>query len=211
MIGIFDIGMLQQVFFFDSIIVIDLFIICSVCDFDELNVVIDLIFGLVVGLDGVVWCVVQFFGCFMCVNQIDWQMGLNVILCLNVGGFEVLFYVWDQQKGYIGGLGFVVNFCCWGIDVVLIDFFGVDVVYKNLVNFNKVFVVWCMVLNGVMCQDLFIVDFVSGNVELLNYVWNMNLLKLGVYSFWVDGSGKVWIKNGMLVNDMDGMVIGMQM
>lgn len=47
-------------------------------------------------------------------------------------------------------------------------------------------------------------------LSLSTAAWNGSLLNLGSYNFWVDGSGKFRIKNGVPSSDTDGTVVGTQ-
>ena len=58
------------------------------------------------------------------------------------------------------------------------------------------------------------VSNVSGNVVIKdtagNSGWNTAHLKLGIYHFWVDSSGRLRVKNSTPISDTDGTVVGTQ-
>lgn len=58
------------------------------------------------------------------------------------------------------------------------------------------------------------VSNVSGNVVIKdtagNSGWNTAHLKLGIYHFWVDSSGRLRVKNSAPISDTDGTVVGTQ-
>ena len=50
----------------------------------------------------------------------------------------------------------------------------------------------------------------TGEFTLLNQAWNAGTLRLGPYRLWVDGAGRLRIKNTMPTSDTDGAVVGTQ-
>ena len=54
----------------------------------------------------------------------------------------------------------------------------------------------------------------SGNVVIKdtagNSGWNTAHLKMGIYHFWVDSSGRLRVKNSVPISDTDGTVVGTQ-
>lgn len=52
--------------------------------------------------------------------------------------------------------------------------------------------------------------FVDDTLTLYQHAWNNNLLQLGAYRLWVDGTGKLRIKSSNPTSDTDGTVVGTQ-
>lgn len=50
----------------------------------------------------------------------------------------------------------------------------------------------------------------TNHVIVADSVWNQSLMRLGNYYFWVDGSARLRIKNGLPTSDTDGTIVGTQ-
>jgi hypothetical protein len=50
----------------------------------------------------------------------------------------------------------------------------------------------------------------TGSLSISNMAWNVSTFRMGAYYLWVDGSGRLRIKNGAPASDTDGTVVGTQ-
>ncbi|MDF2716192.1 MAG: hypothetical protein K0R28_3117, partial [Paenibacillus sp.] len=53
-------------------------------------------------------------------------------------------------------------------------------------------------------------ELAAGDSFKVDGAWNAGMLKLGTHCLWVDGEGRLRIKNGAPASELDGAAVGAQ-